>query len=528
MRRISICLLAALLLWAVEQPEAGDEVFQFSATVGRTTAYLWIPPDADRVRGVLIGSQTLMEDYFSCDPAIRAACQAEKLAIVYCQPGLDAGFNALEQVLKELGQVSGYEELAVAPLLPYGHSVRTIYAANVVYWKPERCFAAFLQKGGMPGPPADAPDASALGVPILALKGQYEEFGPGPSGVLRADETREAGWQGMRDLFLAKRKMDDRYLLSLLVDPGASHMTWLPAAGPVVGEFIRKAARRRIPDWPVDAKTPPNLNELDPKSGALTRRDLDQPDGPAAAAYGQFKGDPRQAFWHLDLELAAALDAYHAAVNRGKPQFAAFADAKGNPVPPGHDLRLRLSPQWVGADTFKVSGTFHSKPPIKFPPVEGEVGHAATPIQFRIFNGAAEQVEPGLFRLGLRPRGGRDTAIVAFHPGDAEYRYNEQPAFVRAPSSKGKAQTIAFTPPPALKTNAAPVKLQATSDAGLPVRFAVEYGPAAVDGDTLRLTAIPPRARFPIKIVVHAYQHGSAAAPQVQAATTRQELVVEK
>ena len=50
------------------------------------------------------------------------------------------------------------------------------------------------------------------------------------------------------------------------------------------------------------------------------------------------------------------------------------------------------------------------------------------------------------------------------------------------------------------------------------MRFYVREGPAVVDGDILRLTPIPPRAKYPVAVTVVAWQFGRAAEPAVQSA----------
>jgi hypothetical protein len=500
------------------------------------TAYLWLPPEADRVRGVLVGGLTLMEPEFAKDPIIRQACAAEKLAIVYFSPSLDAVFDykqknsgeLLQKALDDLAEASGYREIAVAPLFPFGHSVSTLFASHVACWNPSRCFGVLLFKGGISLPASD-PNASLIGVPILAVKGQFEEFGPGPSGVLRDFEDREASWKGMRDRLLELRAKDSRHLVSLIVEGGASHFAWSEPVARYVALFIRKAAQRRIPDWPVDSKTPPKLNEIDLAAGALSTPNLGTPGDQSAAAYKDFKGDPGKAFWHLDLELAKACDAFHAGMFDRKPQFVTFADPKsGKPIFVGHDLRLRLGANWVGADTFQVAGAFLDKAPDKYPKVEGPVGHADGPIRFRVFGGAVEQVSPDTFRVSMDGRGRIRADILAYNPGDATYRRAEQQGRISLPErlTRGSQQTITFPPVGAPKIDGPPVKLQASSSAGLPVRYYVESGPAVVEGDVLKLAEIPKRAGFPLKITVVAYQYGSAVEPLVQSAEPARQVVI--
>jgi hypothetical protein len=60
--------------------------------------------------------------------------------------------------------------------------------------------------------------------------------------------------------------------------------------------------------------------------------------------------------------------------------------------------------------------------------------------------------------------------------------------------------------------------LKAASDSGLPVGFFVREGPAEIDGNVLKFTAIPPRAKFPVKVMVGAYQFGKISEPKFQSA----------
>ena len=531
-------VLAAVLL-GILSAAGRAQVYQYAVPAQdaggkEITAYLWVPPEADRLRGTIVGGQTLMEPAFAADPSIRQACAAEGLAIVYFSPALDVVFDykakdspaRLQKALDDLAEVSGYRELAAAPLFPFGHSVSSIFASRVVCWNPGRCFGALAFKGGLSVTPDD-PAATIAGVPILVIKGQFEEFGPGPSGTLRDFEDRETAWKGMREILLGLRAKDDRNLIAYLVEPGASHFAWSQRLAPYAAAFIRAAARQRIPDWPLDAKEPVTCREVDPAAGALTSGDIGKET--LAARYGEFKGDKAKAFWHLSVELAKMADALHADLFAKRPQFVTFADPKsGKPIFVGHDLRLRLGPNWVGPDTFRVAGTFLDKAPDKYPKVEGPVGHAAGAVRFRVFGGTVEQTGPDTFRVSPDGRGRLRAEILAFHPGDATYRYAEQQGRVNLPErlTQGKPQTITFPPVGRLKAGGGPVRLQATSDSGLPVRYWVESGPATVDGDTLRLAERPRRAKLPVKVTVVAYQYGSAVEPFVQSAEPVRQVVL--
>lgn len=532
-------LTLTLTLCSVLATSAPAQVYQYAAAAKdaggkEITAYLWVPPDADRLRAALIGGQTLMEAAFAADPAIRRACADEQLAIVYFSPPVDAVFDykgknsaaLLQKALDDLAEVSGYRELAVAPLFPFGHSVSSIFASHVVCWNPDRCFGALPFKGGLMIPSSDS-HASIAGVPILVIKGQFEEFGPGPSGVLRDFEDRETAWKGMRKSLLRLRQKDAHNLIAYLVEPGGSHFAWSQRLAPYAAEFIQQAARKRIPDWPVDTRQPVKCRAIDPSTGALTSVRLGKDASATAAA--DFQGDRGQAFWHLNLALAKMADALHKDLYGKRAQFVTFADPNsGKPIYVGHDLRLRLRVNWIGPDTFRVAGTFLDKAPDKYPQVDGPVGHAGRPVRFRIFNGPAEQTGADTFRICPSGRGRMRVNILAFHPGDATYRYAEQQGRLDLPDrlTKGRSQTITFSAVGPLKPDDPPVTLRATSDAKLAVRYYVASGPAVVEGDRLKLAELPKRARFPMQVVVVAYQYGSAVEPFVQSAEPVERVVL--
>jgi hypothetical protein len=62
------------------------------------------------------------------------------------------------------------------------------------------------------------------------------------------------------------------------------------------------------------------------------------------------------------------------------------------------------------------------------------------------------------------------------------------------------------------------LQLHATTDAGLPVQYYVLEGPVEMNGNLLKFTPIPPKAKFPVKVTVVAWQYGQSIEPKVQPA----------
>ena len=502
----------------------------------KTTAMVWIPPAADRVRGVLIGRMPALTG----DPAVRRACAAERLAII--DVGIDAIFNyktgrgpeMFLAALKAVAEATGYREIAMAPFFCFGHSVASIYASSAACWQPQRCFGTVPFKGGLVYPPQWDPKADLSGVPVLIISGQFEEFGPGPSGVLRDFEDRDSGWMGGRLNYLRMRMQNERMLIAFAVEAGTTHMAWSPRDGELVGLFIRKAASARIPDWPADAAGPVKCKDIDVASGALTSAAITNPKAPGPALYKDYpdtyQSRRNAAWWHVDLEMARAWQAFHDGRFNKRTQYVTFADpATGKPYHSRHDLRFDVPPHWVGPDTFKVAGTFLKEVRDKYPVPELPIGHADGPIRFRSFGGPGiEPVGDDTFRVLTYGSRGASAAVVAYHPGDDTFRYAEQPARVRLGLlTKGKAQTITFPAIGDLKVGAE-VKLAAASDSGLPVRYAVNHGPAVVRDGKLIVCGIGPRAKLPMSIRVTACQWGSAVEPFVQTAEPVSQTVVIK
>jgi hypothetical protein len=126
------------------------------------------------------------------------------------------------------------------------------------------------------------------------------------------------------------------------------------------------------------------------------------------------------------------------------------------------------------------------------------------------------------YRIGTHDlRKSNDVWLVATFPGDDTYKPMPQQADLRFPltNTLGTAQTITFPPIPDQTAGAPPITLAATSSSGAPVSYYVREGPAEVSPDgRLTLTAIPPRAKYPIKVTVVACQWGRSIDPKLQTA----------
>jgi len=523
------------LLLAAGPASAADAVFQYAVPVkpakGQpSTAFLWIPPEAKQVRGGVVAGMTLAEREMVKDALVRKACGDEQLALVFLKTGI--GSVDLQQVLDDLAKASGYRELSVAPLFFFGHSAGGPQAKAAAAKYADRCFGVAQYRGGHPGEPDPVPP----GVPALMMLGQFDEFG---KQMMRDADGRE-NWEYGRDSLAAFRAADAKNLGSFVVEPGAGHFGWSDRSAAYFALFLRKAAKARIPDWPLDAKEPVTCKAIDHTTGWLTDLTIKAPGHKPGPQKG-YAGDRSKAAWHFDSDLAEATVAYHMSVSGKKDQFIRWKD----PVTVDAGARYFFTEiKWVGdGQTFEVRSEYADVYPKTQPNGQGprwtlagkSVGHSKAPILVRPVGGPVIPTGADKFRMkfdALAPATdpGRAT-FLAYSEGDADYRYTEQVGMMPkgfTGLTTGKEQTITFPPVGNLKPGAS-IELKATSDAGLPVEYYVGHGSAVIDGGKLRVAEVPTRAVFPIEVRVVAYQFGRGVEPRVKtAAPVEQTIRLEK
>jgi len=171
-RRLALAALAAVVSMT---PLARAAEWQWSATVDGVTsgetkaaprAFLWIPPNCARVRGVVVGQHNMQEEPILEHAAFRKTLADLGFAAVWVTPTFNSTFRfdqgagePFDAMMRSLAQVSGYGEIATAPVVPIGHSAMASYPHNFAAWKPERTLAAISVSGQWPWYQAkDQPD----------------------------------------------------------------------------------------------------------------------------------------------------------------------------------------------------------------------------------------------------------------------------------------------------------------------------------------------------------------------------------
>ena len=543
---ILLCLLTSLLLRAALASAAVDSVYQWAVPVAPASdqgtrplarAYLWIPEKCTRVRAVVIGQHNMLEEDILDHPAFRGAMADLGIAIVWVSPSMDhlvASHDSIKRfntMLSDLANVSGYDELATAPVIPIGHSAHATFPWNFAAWAPDRTLCILSVHGDAPETPLAGfgpqhihfPDGALDGVPGLMVMGEYEWI--------------DARWAPATVYRTAHLKSP----IALLAEPGEGHFAACDDLVNFCAMFIRKCVEQRLPaDTTTAPTTEPTLKPIDPAAGWLVQRwkpGIGRTIPPAPfASYG---GDAVDAFWAIDQEMAQTIQNYHADMVGKLPELLGFIqDGKLLPATPTHPMyTLKFEPQSDG-ESFELQTTFLDAVPSMGPdhqgpgknnltrwtglPAGSPLGHANGPILVQRIEGPVQQTGPNTFRLQFYRGSAFDKPVAWFdarQAGDEKVKSAVQQAVMNIPkNTAGPDQTIAFATILDQTPDAPPIQLVASSSAGLPVHFFVREGPATIDGDTVKLQPLPPRAKLPIKITLVAWQWGRSADPKVKSA----------
>lgn len=503
-------------------PDCRHGEFQFSVEFSNegidgkpahpVTAYLWIPPAARRVRGLVVTQQNVGEQPFVEHPAIRGACSRKDLAIVWCCPAIDLRFERdreaavaiLEAALRRLGEAAGYPEVATAPWITFGHSTTTTFARNLAEARPARTIAILSAKGGIMLPTVGS-------FPGVYSGGQFPEWrqpthdwtthGKSLPGLKKIREELRARWRPV----------------SYVEEYGGGHFDYTERYLEFLALYLEKACQHRLnrdgtvrtiedgEGWVVDVRPPLPTSPLQ------------------LAARASAPDAMRDAPWFFDRELAEAAVAL---MDNGRwdraDQIVAFSNLDGTPAAFSKSGIVDPVPCAFAEDGVTITRfatTFLERLPDNFTQAGVKFTHAAAGARTIERVSGVLAVRDGRYEIALN-RGFPETPnfIAVRHPGDATHRPSVQPGRFVLPNHAGRAQQIEFPAIPDQVLGRTTVPLRATSSAGLQVRFFVRGGPARVVGDQLELLPLPPLARFPVRVAIVAWQLGRGGADPVSAA----------
>jgi hypothetical protein len=510
-------------------------------------AYLWVPEECKKLRGILVLCANVPEMMLAGHPEIRKVCRENDLGIVWCPQSF---FNFkrfgpekklanaeavafLQQLLDGLAVTSGYPEVATVPWIPLGESAHLLMSDALVEAAPGRAIAGIWLKNPHL-PPHDRT------TPGLVIFGSAQEWAQDKADTNK-NTTFLNRWSSNAshyDSVLNERKSHPDWALTYAIDGQSGHFDCSEKVVAITARYIGAVTKARLPK---DGGT--NLVALDLTKGFLA--ELPAPGHTATPPVAWNDATNRALPWFFDKESAEAAQALGIVDWKAQSQLPAFADSNGTVMPfifnGISSIAINAQPKpCTNAATGAVTNapvvftepdgiTFHLKGVLLDTVPETFVGAGAseklaktpgTPV-VEWMNGCIEPLGNGTFRIAVDRNWPNVANYMAVRqPGTAAVRGVVQPAgiSIKDANSEGKPQKITFDPIPDVKAGTESVPLKAASDSGLPVRFFVDAGPAVIEGNRLVFTKIPANAKLPLTVTVGAWQFGRWAEPKVKKA----------
>lgn len=506
---------AAPWQWSVEIKELISE-----ETNAHPSAYLWIPENCKKVRAVIIGQHNMTEETIFEHPEFRKDMGKLGIAEIWITPGIDQRWDVtkgtqqiFETMMKNLSEISGYAELEFAPVIPIGHSAMATYPWNFAAWNPERTLAVLSIHG-------DSPRTHLTGYGRANLDWGTRTIEGIPSLMVMGEDE---WWEDRLITSFDYRREYPNAPLSFLADAGHGHFDISDELIDYLSLFLKKAVEYRLPKHS-SSDIPVQLIPVEAKNGWLADRwRKNEKPTAEAASYDKYEGDKHHAFWYFDKEMADATEKYYAN-ERGKTEQYIGFEQKGKLITFNPKSHVRMSPSFQP----EADGvTFHLKA-VYTDTLRNEYSkeHSTRPIRMSRICGPVEVVNDTTFtvrfyRMGLdNPKRTGGICLMASVKQDHKYRSAVQQVEIRIPyrNKEGILQRIIFPKLSDVKASVKEISLKGTADSGLPVYYYVKEGPAEIKGDKLVLTKIPPRAKFPVKVTVVAWQYGRSGEPKVQTA----------
>jgi len=496
------------------------QVWQWSAKVNSMVSqetndhpqvFLWIPENCKQIRGIVFGQHNMIEEGIMENPYFRKVMAEIGFAEVWVTPVVSWTYDRaknedkfIDEMFKSLADVSGYQELAYAPIVPIGHSAMASFPWNFAAFNPERTLALVSVHGDSPQsnltgsgkPNPDWGSRNIDGIPGLFVMGEYEWW----------DRRIAPAYK-----YIAKHPQS---VITLFADAGHGHFDYSDALVKYVADYIRSAAQRRLPKS-YSLTNYPKLNVVKPESGWLMDKwRHDSIPKYVPASFNRFVGEKKTASWVFDQQIANSTEVFYAQARGKKNQNIGFKQ-NGQIVKPEKthaNFQLDFKPLSDGI-SFTIVPFFSDSLRVK--PVSD---FAKTPLLIDRICGPVKKVNDTTFEIRFDKLGfnnvkrSNDIWLLAHNNGDAIYKSSVQQLHLKFPitNKEGMAQSISFNPLSNVKVGRSAITLGAKSSAGTKVDYYVKEGPAYLEDGKLHFAKIPPRTKFPVKVTVVAWQYGVA------------------
>lgn len=430
MKKIILTTLLTIgALTALATPKYDWEAgYQWSATVptmnvpneGVAEGYLWIAPETEQLRALIFAFQNMSEEQLFTSPRFREQMADLGVGILWIAPAFGQEWDEKKGVqeaffglLSDLAKTSGHQELTTIPLIPFGHSAQATMPWNFAAWNPDRTLCILSYKGDSPRTNLCGYGGANMewgrtrnidGIPGLMVMGEYE------------------WWTDRQTPSLSFRMMYPYSCISFFGDAGRGHFDMTERTADYLALFIKKSLEQRVqPDG--------SLKKLDPKEGWLSQRwKPGQTKRAKPTPYAKYKGDPHEAFWYFDEEMAAIPETRYKETKGKKPCWLGFTDEAGNLLVynlKGHcKTVMNVTPH--ANDCFTLHAVFTDSLRLAKDPTI-----PARPVRFGLACGPAVQVNDSTFRVDRK------------HPTwDSPRRRGSITLFAETPSTKDYKETV--------------------------------------------------------------------------------------
>lgn len=506
-------------------PEAGrhaaNAAFQWSVTnrhvypgdlISSPTTYLWIPENCEKVRGLLVMGQNVPEQMLSSHPLIRKICEEESLGIVYSCPSWlrfpkpndpKEHSDFFKEIVSSLAEVSGYREVASVPWLPIGESGHLILVDNLIEGAPERCIAGIFVKN-----PHVAPKNRT--VPQLTIFGTAQEWDQDKTDI-------RSNWNKMepvKGLFKQRADHPD-WALSLVVDGHSGHFECSEKIVAVIARYIRSATKARLGGE--------SLKRISMDNGWIADLALPGHQALPPKRFVDASPDEQHLPWFFDLD--AALEAQNTSrINwEAQTQMVGFAGEDGEILPFSFrgvpwDLPVHYEEDGI---TFSFKAQQLDKLPTHFVGADSVLAQTENKPVIEWMCGPFIPLGAGRFQLAMDRTFPIANYVCIRTKGNSNVREIVTPGGFNIEARKeGLDQSIDFEKISDVVAGTSSLDLKAKATSGLPVRFFVKSGPAAVSECRLSFTKIPPGSRYPIEVTVCAWQWGRDRGEKIKSAPT--------
>ena len=516
---------------------AYSQVWQWSVKVNATIstetndhpqAFLWIPENCKQVKGIVFGQHNMIEEGILEQEYFRKVMTELNFAVVWVTPVVSWMYDTtknedkiIESIFKSLADVSGYKELAFAPIIPIGHSAMASFPWNYAAFNPERTLSLISIHGDAPQtnltgsskPNPDWGNRNIDGIPSLFIMGEYEWW----------DARIQPAYK-----YIAKHPEST---ITLFADAGHGHFDYSDELVHYMADYIKKVTQYRLPSKiPLDKFA--NLKKINPRSGWLMDKwRKDSISQFSAATYKKFQGDRKTASWVFDKEMAKATEAFYALARGKKKQFIGFKQEGEivKAIKSHANYHLIFKPLEDGI-SFHLNAFFadstRMKPANDFANTALEIDRICGPV--KKVNDSTFQLN--FYRMGFNnPKRSNAIWLLAHSKSDGQFKSTVQQLEMRFPliNKEGKPQSITFDTMKNVKLGVKEIKLDAHSNQGAAVSYYVKEGPAFIENNVLHFTKIPPKTKFPVNVTVVAWQYGIAG--QLQSAVpVEQSFYIEK